>query len=431
MFNLNELGPRIAQRRKALGLTQDQLARQLDLSPQAISKWETGAGMPDIASLPYLAKALDVSIDALFGVEDLADESRKLTKETPVEETVSSEPDLDFVYQYEDWVLLSNLRPSKTQGAVVSFEDGSQANLLTRSVMNMGNGQIVIEDLQAYRASQGFVPSHDVPDHEEEGPEATEETSGQSLNEELHPHLKDVRSLQLDLANHTDIRIVPVDKAEDIAVLFLDQTPQEDYFVLIDGDCLTLRDQSREKTSFFPLFGKRVQWNSSFQNEKRLIEIHLLKESHQLSIDSSGASDILCQVNFEEANFTISGAGDLKAQCLSNVTYRGSGAGNVSIDRVHNLKISSSGASDVHLKQATGDISAHMSGAGNLAIDAGELEHLTIHNSGVGDVEASQVTTGALDCALSGHSRVVIGRVLGPSRERVSPFSSLKILARK
>jgi hypothetical protein len=251
--------------------------------------------MPDIASLPYLAKALDVSIDALFGMEDLANESRDLTKESPVEETVSSEPDLDFVYQYEDWVLLSNLRPSKTQGAVVSFEDGSQANLLTRSVMNMGNGQIVIEDLQAYMTSQGFVPSPDVQDHEEEGPEAAEDTSDQSLNEELQPYLKDVRSLQLDLANHTDIRIVPVDNAEDIAVLFLDQTPQEDYFVHIDGDCLTLRDQSREKTSFFLLFGKRVQWNSSFQSEKRLIEIHLLKESHQLSIDSSSASDILCQ----------------------------------------------------------------------------------------------------------------------------------------
>lgn len=38
----------MATRRKALGLMQDGLAIQLDFSAQAVSKWETGAGLPDI-----------------------------------------------------------------------------------------------------------------------------------------------------------------------------------------------------------------------------------------------------------------------------------------------------------------------------------------------------------------------------------------------
>lgn len=75
------------------------------------------------------------------------------------------------------------------------------------------------------------------------------------------------------------------------------------------------------------------------------------------------------------------------------------------------------------------NVSYRGSGSGDLTIDQGDLEHFTINRSGVGNVKAGNVTTKELDYTLSGHSRVVIGRVLGPSRERVSPFRSLKILA--
>lgn len=47
-------------------LTQDQLAALLDVSAQAISKWETTETMPDTALLLPLANALDVSLDELF-----------------------------------------------------------------------------------------------------------------------------------------------------------------------------------------------------------------------------------------------------------------------------------------------------------------------------------------------------------------------------
>ncbi|MBR3894882.1 MAG: helix-turn-helix transcriptional regulator [Clostridia bacterium] len=47
-------------------LTQEQLASTLGVSPQAVSKWETGASIPDSVLLVDLANALDVSLDALF-----------------------------------------------------------------------------------------------------------------------------------------------------------------------------------------------------------------------------------------------------------------------------------------------------------------------------------------------------------------------------
>ena len=60
------LGNKIRELRKKKGITQEQLANALNLSPQAISKWEMGAGYPDVATLPVLAGYFGVSLDAMF-----------------------------------------------------------------------------------------------------------------------------------------------------------------------------------------------------------------------------------------------------------------------------------------------------------------------------------------------------------------------------
>lgn len=61
------LGKRIVTNRKRLGLTQDQLAEQLGVTAQAVSKWENDQSCPDITMLPRLAEIFGVSIDALLG----------------------------------------------------------------------------------------------------------------------------------------------------------------------------------------------------------------------------------------------------------------------------------------------------------------------------------------------------------------------------
>ena len=60
------LGKNVAYLRRRAGLTQDMLSLQLGVSMQAVSKWERGISFPDVSLLPALARALDVSIDALF-----------------------------------------------------------------------------------------------------------------------------------------------------------------------------------------------------------------------------------------------------------------------------------------------------------------------------------------------------------------------------
>ena len=63
------LGKKISDYRKALGLTQDQLAEKMNVSPQAVSKWENEISCPDIALLPKLAALFGITVDALLSVE--------------------------------------------------------------------------------------------------------------------------------------------------------------------------------------------------------------------------------------------------------------------------------------------------------------------------------------------------------------------------
>ena len=61
-----DTGALIAQLRKEQGLTQKQLADQLHISDRAISKWERGAGFPDVSLLEPLADALHCSVVSLL-----------------------------------------------------------------------------------------------------------------------------------------------------------------------------------------------------------------------------------------------------------------------------------------------------------------------------------------------------------------------------
>lgn len=60
------LGKRIAQYRKEKGLTQEALAQEMNVSAQAVSKWENDQTCPDITSLPLLSKILGVTVDELL-----------------------------------------------------------------------------------------------------------------------------------------------------------------------------------------------------------------------------------------------------------------------------------------------------------------------------------------------------------------------------
>ena len=63
---MKTLGERIAYYRKRRGLTQEQLAEQCSVTPQAVSKWENDVSYPDITLLKTLARTFGISVDELL-----------------------------------------------------------------------------------------------------------------------------------------------------------------------------------------------------------------------------------------------------------------------------------------------------------------------------------------------------------------------------
>ena len=70
------IGETIKKLRKQKDMTQEQLAEYLNISTQAVSKWETNLTLPDITLIPMLANIFDVSADILLGIDITNKEKR-------------------------------------------------------------------------------------------------------------------------------------------------------------------------------------------------------------------------------------------------------------------------------------------------------------------------------------------------------------------
>ncbi len=81
--NMN-IGDKIKELRKANKLTQEQLGEYLNVSSQAVSKWETGSSSPDIEMLPRIASFFGITIDELmdFDRQRIMDEVDELVAES-------------------------------------------------------------------------------------------------------------------------------------------------------------------------------------------------------------------------------------------------------------------------------------------------------------------------------------------------------------
>ncbi len=83
------MGEIIREMRRSKGLTQEALSQAAGVSIQAVSKWETGQSLPDIALLPTLADFFGTTVDALFGREAAS----SVQQESPAQEPASPFPD--------------------------------------------------------------------------------------------------------------------------------------------------------------------------------------------------------------------------------------------------------------------------------------------------------------------------------------------------
>ncbi len=101
-------------------LTQDEMAKKLLVTRQAVSRWETGETVPSTDTLKEISKAFDVSINTLLG------QPRKLVCQCcgmPLDDdsAVSREPDGSFNENYCTWCYTDGAFVYKTMEELVDF----------------------------------------------------------------------------------------------------------------------------------------------------------------------------------------------------------------------------------------------------------------------------------------------------------------------
>jgi len=92
-----EIGKRIKMLRSAKNVTQEILANELNVTPQAVSRWENGLAMPDITLLPALSVFFGVRIDEFF---ELSDDAQFKRIENMMDEDFLSRSDFDYAERF-------------------------------------------------------------------------------------------------------------------------------------------------------------------------------------------------------------------------------------------------------------------------------------------------------------------------------------------
>lgn len=88
----NRIAEIISKGRQNLNMTQEEFASRLGVTPQAVSKWECGTGMPDVSLLPGICSVLKISGNAFLGTEENLVENGNQKMEREIRELMFAEP---------------------------------------------------------------------------------------------------------------------------------------------------------------------------------------------------------------------------------------------------------------------------------------------------------------------------------------------------
>ena len=116
------IGERIKVYRKEKNLTQGQLAELIGVSTQAVSKWETGAGMPDISQIVPLANVLGISTDKILGniEEGFEKEAAEIRSQSGGINFISDLGRAEYLYQRSSQFF--NKHPDVSDIALIALE---------------------------------------------------------------------------------------------------------------------------------------------------------------------------------------------------------------------------------------------------------------------------------------------------------------------
>jgi transcriptional regulator with XRE-family HTH domain len=151
-------GALIAQRRKRLALSQAELAERLHVTDKAVSRWETGRGMPGLDSLEPLSEALGLSVSELLSGKELTTEELPKAAGGQIMESMKREKQ----WKWLAWLAMAAVTALAVWGASVSAQAQREAEQeraermahYTSSV-NPNSQENLVEATVAYFEEQG------------------------------------------------------------------------------------------------------------------------------------------------------------------------------------------------------------------------------------------------------------------------------------
>lgn len=418
---LTDFGTRLAKIRKRCSFTQNELAERLAITPQAVSKWERGEGLPDVTLFPKIAEALGVSVGELFG-------------ETGENKVGASEyyEGLALVGASGDLLCYSDKTVERSDDVRVYFTDGSYADFSENTVVNCGAGEIRII--------------------EQEAEAQTDEKRKTALDKALTPF----SSLEISNNFPCAIEILPSEDGS--------------YRIHAEGSAKFI---SLIETSFASENALRVRVKSvngtNERNSDNLLVIYAgFEKGEQLSLMINGSGNLKTEFCFQNGSFQINGSGyiqcgdfgehlsvkingsgDVNTGNIQNHTViqiNGSGdvtcgsfgemlsaqingSGDISGESAGTATIKIAGSGDVDIQRLTRALTAAVSGSGDITC-GGEIAMLELNITGSGALCGEGLTTNEAEITLKGTSGATIGRVIGKSVERISKNAKLNVLKR-
>lgn len=398
MYEIEKIGQIVASRRKELGLTQEGLAAKLHISPQAVSKWETNGGYPDLSLIPALAGALGLTPGELFGSEN--------TKAKAAE----SFGELSLIQVKGDLALYSDKEVLSAEDGIVHFADGSEANFYTNTVINMGRGEI------------RFIQTEHVYD----------ENAQKVCSEESS--FTDIRSSVISIGTNCNVKLLKGEDGETNVKAKGTTDFMKNLRISADGDTLFIESKNNG--------------NNMSAGENTLTVHFGFEQGKLLKMNINGGGVISVEPDFKTGELFINGSGDIEAEKIDSCSLRinGSGdiqlkavekdfdakingSGDVTCDLAANASIKIFGSGDVSIGKCSGSLSACIAGNGDVKA-SGEVEKLYVQISGSGDLDAEKLSADEAEIKLSGQSEVTVGRIVGKSVERIGKGCELKVLRR-
>lgn len=449
MYDLSGLGARIRQLRMQKGLTQENFAKELGISAQAVSKWETGVGCPDIGTLPLIANVLETSIDSLFGeagpsvypapepppVEPVPGEVLPVFKE---ETEAAREEGVRVVFSAGNLECCSNMTPERIEGQVVYFADGSSADLKTRTVVNYGGGVLKIREAERHDTyGPGFAESisRQVDEALQGAGIEKLENLGEIISERVNQALSVMGGKSLDLSmdtagkpgeliwNGVNIDSLDVSAAGNVDVTVHSGTSGQWSVVargrheflnslhcIEDGNVLKLISQPYKSVRGF------------FGGSKNTIDICTgFTQGVELDAKVSGSGDFTCEPSFQSSRVSVSGSGDIDLTDAGNLTCTVSGSGDIAFVSANNANISISGSGDIEAGQlggiselkingsgdsnvssVTGQLRCRIGGSGDIGLGSVALQEMSVSITGSGEISVAEGKADRLSLKLTG-----------------------------